>query len=232
MKGYISIVLIAIISLSSVACKNNGEKSTTNGTDYTQEEIFTSPDLSLFQLQGHVKKCIIPGFISYFGDKVMKFSEEGKLISPHYEEIERDQNGAIIEYYDPDSHSTTRIEWKDGKVIGETVLSDDGYFSFSHGYEYDKENNIVQEITARIASPTNYSNYKFDEFGNWISRTAKADKITWEERRYITYYGSDAGQDRLLKYYDNKMEEKIRRDMEREERELQSSNSSDNALNY
>lgn len=207
MKPYIKLFLFSIISLIAVSCKNNGEKSTINGTDSTQEEIFRSSDLSLYQLKGHVKECIIPG--DDMGDYIYEFDEEGNLISPKYEKIERDKNGAIVEYYDPETECTTRIKWKDGKVIGKTDRFGDSYNSSSTGYEYDKENNIVQLVQEGIPFPTNYSNYKFDEFGNWISRTQEANGTSWEESRYITYYGSDIGQERLLEYYKQKKEEEI-----------------------
>lgn len=207
MKPYIKLFLFPIISLIAVSCKNNGEKSTINGTDSTQEEIFTSPDLSLYQLKGHVKECIIPG--DDMGDFIYKFDENGNLISPKYEKIERDKNGAIIEYYNPETECTTRVKWEDGKVIGQTDLFGDIYNSSSTSYKYDNENNIAQSVQEGIAFVINYSNYKFDEFGNWISRTQEANGASWEESRYITYYGSDIGQERLLEYYKQKKEEEI-----------------------
>lgn len=213
MKPYIKLFLFSIISLIVVSCKNNGEKSAINDTDSTQEN-FTSPDLSLFQLKGHVKKCIIPG--DDMGDIIYEFNEEGNLIIPKYEKIERDKNGAIIEYYDPETECTTRIKWEDGKVIGNTDMYGDGINSSSIGYEYDKENNIVQLIQEGITFPTNYSNYKFDEFGNWISRMVEINGDSYEEKRYITYYNSEVGQDSLLEYYKQKKEEEIQRDLEQD----------------
>lgn len=213
MRNHINIALIAIISLVIISCKNSGEKNTSDNEDSIKEETFTSPDLSLFQLKGPVKKCVIS--MEDMGDIVYEFDKDGNLISPKYEKIERDTNGAIIEYYNPESECTTRIKWEDGKVIATTDLFGDGYNSSSNGYEYDKDNNLVQMTQERIAFPFNYSDYKFDEFGNWISRIQEANGTTCEEKRYITYYGSDIGQERLLEYYNQKREKEIQQNIER-----------------
>ena len=195
------------------SCNNSGDKNSSNSGDSIQEEIFTTPDLSLFQLKGHVKKCIIP--YEGLGDEIYEFDKDGNLISPKYEKIERDANGAIIEYYDPERESTIRITWKNGKVKDVTELFDDGYNYSCYGYEYDENNNIVQMGIAHVAFPYNYSDYKFDEFGNWISRIEESNGTSVEEKRYITYYGSDAGQERLLEHYGQKKEEEIQRNFSR-----------------
>lgn len=203
--------IIAILAMVITSFQSSVEKNSSNNGDSTQEEIFTSPDLSLFQLKGHVKKCIIAD--EYMGDIVYEFDKDGMLISPKYERIERDANGAIIEYHDPKRESTVRVKWENGNVKEVTELDDDGYNSDAYGYEYDKNNNIVEMIQAGVAFPYNYSDYKFDEFGNWISRIQEANGTTIEEKRYITYYGSDAGQKRLLDHYNQRKEERIRQDI-------------------
>lgn len=226
MKTSINTLVIAIIAMIITSCNNSGDKNSSNSGDSIQEEIFTTPDLSLFQLKGHVKKCIIP--YEGLGDEIYEFDKDGNLISPKYEKIKRDANGAIIEYYDPERKSTIRITWKNGKVKDVTELFDDGYNYSCYGYEYDENNNIVQMGIAHVALPYNYSDYKFDEFGNWISRIEESNGTSVEEKRYITYYGSDAGQERLLEHYGQKKEEEIQRNIEQsqlEEEALQAAKS-------
>lgn len=217
MKTSINTLVIAIIAMIITSCNNSGDKNSSNSGDSIQEEIFTTPDLSLSQLKGHVKKCIIP--YEGLGDEIYEFDKDGNLISPKYEKIERDANGAIIEYYDPERESTIRITWKNGKVKDVTELFDDGYNYSCYGYEYDENNNIVQMVIAHHVFPCNYSDYKFDEFGNWISRIEESNGTSVEEKRYITYYGSDAGQERLLEHYGQKKEEAIQRDIEQSQLE-------------
>lgn len=211
MKKYISIFLTLIISLMSLSFNHSENKNDTDGSESMQEEIFTSPDLSLFQLKAHVKKCIITD--DGLNDEIYEFDQQGNLISPKYEKIERDENGAIIEYYDPDTETTTRIKWENGNVIAETELFDDGYNASVVGFEYDDEGNIVQFAQSDIAFPFNCSNYEFDEFGNWISRDVEANGSTYKENRYITYYGSEVGQKRLLDHYAQKKERMIKRNL-------------------
>ena len=210
MKKNYYLFLILIISVIIVSCR--GRENGSNNVDSTKEEIFTSPDLSLFQLKGHVKKLIITYDASK--DIIYEFDEQGYLINPKYEKVERDQNGAIIEYYDPQSDSTTRLKWEGEKLKEETILFEDGYNSSSTGYEYDNEGNVIQLIVSGIAYPFNYSNYEFDEFGNWISRSVEANDDSYKEYRIITYYGSEVGQKRLLEHYSHKKEENIKKEIE------------------
>ena len=56
MKTSINTLVIAIIAMIITSCNNSGDKNSSNSGDSIQEEIFTTPDLSLFQLKGHVGK--------------------------------------------------------------------------------------------------------------------------------------------------------------------------------
>lgn len=212
MGKYLSLFFVIIFSLITLSCKNSGKEKTTKDAEPSHKEVFTSPDLSLFQLKGNVKECLIPG--DDMNNTVLEFDGDGNLINPKYEKIERNANGEIIEYYDPKTECKTRFKWEDGKVMGVTDMFEDGYNSTSIGYEYDKDNNIVQLIQEGVPFPTNYSNYKFDDFGNWISRTSECNGNSIEENRFITYYNSEVGQDRLLLYYKKNKEKKIQRDID------------------
>lgn len=211
---------LMLVGYATSSCSSSASKDKErNDSIATVPATMTSPDLALFQLKGKVKKCIIP--VEGLPDEVYEFDEKGNLVSPKYEKVERDKNGAIVEYYDPESESTTRITWKDGKVTEITNLFDDGINSDATGYEYDGDGNIIQMAQQGIAFPTNYSNYKYDEFGNWISRDSEANGTTITEKRYITYYDSEVGQDRLLSYYAENKENAIKSNIEQEERQAQ-----------
>lgn len=182
---------------------------------------FTTPDLAFNELHGHVDICKSgSGAGSYY--TTFSYNNMGELISidnvrPKYT---RDKNGQITK--DGDGDDVTIYKWKDNKISTE-LRSGLQYDSNEYGpviirYFYNSDNQLAYttnddsdrnwgEGQRRRKYKITYSNYQFDEMGNWISRKATStyqynfgdgwENCTdeWTEDRIITYHDSNIGKD-------------------------------------
>lgn len=187
---------------------------------------FTTPDLAFNELHGHVAKCEW-----LYGDgaqqTTLSYNYDGKLISTECEgesyTYTRDKNGQIINEIETTyslGNIVYKYKWKDNKISVKQSVSTtylDCPIGISHYYFYNSDNLLAYETCDDSDSEgfefrnlkTVYSDYKFDEMGNWISRKAKTTyqmsrdgDETWEnhtgkttEVRVITYYDSNIGKD-------------------------------------
>lgn len=192
---------------------------------------FTTSDLSFKELYGHVKECYIEtGTVNTnWPDKeTIRFSKEGVLNPKNgdYTYIfTRNDNGQIIKSKETDA--TFGYEWKDGRISKKQLLDLDGETAWGGGDErffYDN-NGLLSYILTDDGEgedgmmrnmKTTYSDYEFDEIGNWIKRKATTtyqtsmryygdngfENTEWEnqkeelyEIRRIVYYPNDLGLD-------------------------------------
>lgn len=189
---------------------------------------FTTPDLAFKELHGHVAKCEW-----LYGDgaqqTTLSYNYDGKLISTECEgesyTYTRDKNGQIINEIKTTyslGNIVYKYKWKDNKISVKQSVSTtypDYPIGISDYYFYNSDNLLAYETSddssfeggGQIRNfKTVYSDYKFDEMGNWISRKAKTTyqmldsdgDETWEnhtgkttEFRVITYYDSNIGKD-------------------------------------
>ena len=157
------------------------------------------PDLKLFDLRGPVKSCK-KGTNDYY--RTLNFAESGELThvtgsNKGKFKIHR-KNGKI-----------SKIAYNEHDLISgwdEVFTTDNmGHIKQTDGadqdcsYESKFQRNENGLITKKIVwsgcgeddddyTTTNYSNYQFDKYGNWIRRTAKTEYGTNIETRTITYY--------------------------------------------
>ena len=157
------------------------------------------PDLKLFDLRGPVKSCK-KGTKDYY--TILNFAESGELTSAtnsaHRKHKIHRKNGKI-----------TEISYNKHDLITgygyEFVIDNNGHIKEINSWdqdcsdEYTLQRNEDGLITKKIVwsgcgeddddyTTTNYSNYQFDKYGNWIRRTAKTEYGTNIESRTITYY--------------------------------------------
>ena len=157
------------------------------------------PDLKLFDLRGPVKSCKKGTKENY---TILNFTELGELShvtgwNKGKYKIHR-KNGKI-----------SKIAYNEHDLISgwyEVFTTDNmGHIKQTEGADQDCsdeskfQRNEDGLITKKIVwsgcgeddddyTTTNYSNYQFDKYGNWIRRTAKTEYGTNIESRTITYY--------------------------------------------
>lgn len=196
--------------------------------DSINRRNFTTPDLAFNELHGHVKKCewghesdgyYAPNFI-YNDEGVLSPKQGGNNYT-----YRRNKQGQITKV--SGEYETIVYGWSENRISSKEVVESEGETAFGGGavhYHYD-ENGLLHYTTTDDGCGENgymrnmktvYSDYQFDEMGNWISRksitTYQVDECgngSWENRsetnkevRVITYHDSDIG-----KGNENKMAE-------------------------
>ncbi len=155
--------------------------------DSIERRNFTTPDLALMELHGHVTQCYWKSEARnserYTG--TFDFSEDGSLTSRG---ISRNKAGQIktMKYYtEYDSiskvYSYTWANDRPSKVYYQIYYPYD-IDSGSLTFHYDNDGLLIKLTEARKEYPdisyrndqTVYSDYEFDEMGNWIKR-----KVSW-----------------------------------------------------
>lgn len=176
---------------------------------------FTSPDLLFADLHGKVKTCVWKSEVTpmhYDGN--LSFSKDGTLSPNLNHKFTRNKDGYITKinykkYYSDQDFFEYGYTWKDGKIVS-TIFK--GWESAGETKcFYDANGLLIKETDESGAegytwdSTLTYSNYEFDDMGNWIKRqvtyTFKEywdDELTdsqtkyYTETRTITYYNNDS----------------------------------------
>lgn len=190
--------------------------------DSIERRNFTTPDLVFNELHGHVEKCEWSKESDLYYPMQYSYSSEGRLVRSKGEnthKYNRDKNGQIVS--EEDGYAKTSFGWSDNKVSKRQLVSCEGETAYGNGathYFYDK-NGLLSYTTTDGGEGENgtmrnmktvYSDYEFDDMGNWISRksitTYQVDELgngSWEnhtetdkEARVITYYDSEVGKNR------------------------------------
>lgn len=204
--------------------------------DSIERRNFTTPDLAFKELHGHVEKCEWGTENNLYYPTVYTYSIEGNLVKSNDEDTRkynRDRNGQIVE--EVDGYYELSFGWSDYKVSKEQLVMCEGETAYGGGdihYFYDN-NGLLSYTTTDGGEGENgtmrnmktvYSDYEFDDMGNWISRksttTYQVDELgngSWEnhtetnkEVRVITYYDSEIGRERqglLSQLHDKRYDE-------------------------
>ena len=160
------------------------------------------PDLKLFDLRGPVKSCK-KGTKDYY--TILNFTELGELTSAnsttdsyHRKHKIHRKNGKIAEI----SYNKHDLISGYSNVF---ITDNNGHIKEINSWDQDcsdeytlqrNDNGLITKMTHRnecaeddiYFNTTNYSDYQFDKYGNWIKRTAKTEYGTNVETRTITYY--------------------------------------------
>lgn len=177
--------------------------------DKGRKKAFTSPDLSLYDLCGHVKTCITYGADGNVAER-LDFSREGALTAvggtpvEQLYAVERDGRGHIMaltarEASHDGSHDCTTYRWTPGgRVLSATWESAEG--ESTRSYIYDRFGALVSQRESGFQGDTVDSHYTYEYLGvdereraNWTERRvslkeADGTVTQWTERRSITYY--------------------------------------------
>lgn len=144
-------------------------------------------DVELNEAKGAVK-CIKSNQMGQ--DIVINFTPEGKM----------SQQGMSDAKYDADGYlQSAKMEmmgnqidisyvWENGRVIGQKMVTGMGAIEAKRTFNDDgtTKANIMDMGGNQMEMP--FTNYKFDEKGNWISRTTEMMGQTVEQTRTIEYY--------------------------------------------
>jgi len=144
-------------------------------------------DVELNEAKGAVK-CIKSNQMGQ--DIVINFTPEGKM----------SQQGMSDAKYNADGYlQSAKMEmmgnqidisyvWENGRVIGQKMVTGMGAIEAKRTFNDDgtTKANIMDMGGNQMEMP--FTNYKFDEKGNWISRTTEMMGQTMEQTRTIEYY--------------------------------------------
>ena len=144
-------------------------------------------DVELNEAKGAVK-CIKSNQMGQ--DIVINFTPEGKM----------SQQGMSDAKYDADGYlQSAKMEmmgnqidisyvWENGRVVGQKMVTGMGAIEAKRTFNDDgtTKANIMDMGGNQMEMP--FTNYKFDEKGNWISRTTEMMGQTVEQTRTIEYY--------------------------------------------
>lgn len=171
-------------------------------------EVFTTPDLALFDLQGHVKSC-------KKGNAVLKFDENGKLTSYKLADINmmkalKRKDNVIVKYgFDAGDEESLwyAVEWDAERVKHASEYNCEGAVEYDYKYGPLPEQNNKEVLLSteqkgegyNWSGTTTYTYEEFDVNGNWVKRTATDDLYcdydehntstgTTSETRTIEYY--------------------------------------------
>lgn len=144
-------------------------------------------DVELNEAKGAVK-CIKSNQMGQ--DIVINFTPEGKM----------SQQGMSDAKYDADGYlQSAKMEmmgnqidisyvWENGRVVGQKMVTGMGAIEAKRTFNDDgtTKANVMDMGGNQMEMP--FTNYKFDEKGNWISRTTEMMGQTTEQTRTIEYY--------------------------------------------
>lgn len=169
------------------------EHTKDNCKSQAQHQSFTSPDLQLLNLKGHVKEVIdIDAIMS--DDWYTYFDLNGRFIIVDEcseepilgDEFERNTKGYIIgtKY----GHFCYKnVKWNSKHQVVKIVGYDD-----TTTYTYDAKGLITKEVHTSDNGEKRTLTYRyktFDSYGNWLKRSVHpAGGDSYQERRKITYY--------------------------------------------
>ena len=121
----------------------------------------------------------------------IEFSEAGKMVnSSLMSDAVYDENGYLtsVKMSFQGQSTTVKITWENGRMKSRSlnVMGND----ITNTYNYD-ENGVVTSESINMGGQLfeiPYSDYKFDEHGNWISRKSKMMGQEMTTTRTFTYY--------------------------------------------
>lgn len=140
-------------------------------------------DVELNEAKGAVK-CIKTNQMGQ--DIVITFSEDGKMSQQGMKDAKYDADGYLqsAKMEMMGNESEVSFKWENGRVVSrkQNFMGNDVEMK----YTYNDDGTIKASNSNFGEMP--FTNYKFDEKGNWISRTTEMMGQTMELTRTIEYY--------------------------------------------
>ena len=144
-------------------------------------------DVELNEAKGAVK-CIKSNQMGQ--DIVINFTPEGKMSQQGMSDAKYDADGYLQSAKMEMMGNQIEISyvWENGRVIGQKMVTGMGAIEAKRTFNDDgtTKANIMDMGGNQMEMP--FTNYKFDEKGNWISRTTEMMGQTVEQTRTIEYY--------------------------------------------
>lgn len=185
----------------TASCGSNGKASSdtaVNVTNTTAEEaaidVFSTPDLSLCDVRGHVKEITSPD-----GENLeARFDKDGNLLNygsrDRISNVERDENGRLVAFL---GSEWMKVEWEGEVPL--TIQNTYNEMTCSDTYTRDSDGKIVkiayryqdmiEETDETEIRMVEYGSDSFDTQGNWIKRTiVYPDGEKQIIERKITYF--------------------------------------------
>ena len=218
--------IVEQISNDKTDTLNTTQAATTERTE-SNAEIFTSPDLAFNQLRGEVSKVEWLNSGDIMNPIAFYYDEEGNMYPVQSNDrpsnsFYRNDKGQITQESAPDNEFTYMYEWSDNHIIqkyDEVYAGELDRNSYAIHYHY-VENGVLEKTTRNHLSgeggemkniQTVYTDYQFDDMGNWVSRNSTTtyeirdweddgDENAWQKRteqnkeyRVIKYRNHDGG---------------------------------------
>lgn len=148
-------------------------------------------DVEYHEAKGKVKSITTNDIV--FGQpktRTIEFTVDGKQIG--VTDAEYDSNGYRIKSTDKinDITTTSNYVWENGRIV-KLITSVNG-MSLTHEYTYNAKGEVVEASmymgSAKNTMKIQYSDYKYDSRGNWISRKERFMNEQMTETRTIVYY--------------------------------------------
>ena len=123
-------------------------------------------------------------------DIVINFSEDGKMSQQGMKDAKYDADGYLqsAKMEMMGNEIEVSYKWENGRVVSQkmNVMGNDMEVKRTYNDDGTPKADIMDMGGNQMESP--YTNYKFDEKGNWISRTGEMMGQTMEQTRTIEYY--------------------------------------------
>ena len=123
-------------------------------------------------------------------DIVINFTQDGKMSQQGMKDAKYDADGYLQSAKMEMMGNEIEIsyKWENGRVVSQkmNVMGNDMEVKRTYNDDGTPKADIMDMGGNQMESP--YSNYKFDEKGNWISRTGEMMGQTMEQTRTIEYY--------------------------------------------
>ena len=146
-------------------------------------------DVEFHQAKGKVKS--ITTYLGELKPSTREFTVDGK--QKGVTDAEYDSNGYRIKSTDKmnDITTTTEYIWENGRIV-KLITSGNG-MSVTSEYTYNAKGEVIEMSSFMGTAKTNamksqYSDYKYDASGNWISRKGVFMGAQYTETRTIVYY--------------------------------------------
>ncbi|MBR2235308.1 MAG: hypothetical protein IJ892_09665 [Prevotella sp.] len=150
-------------------------------------------DVELNEATGPVKSITQSGMMGR-GEQVINFTQDGKMQAEGLTGQVYDENGYLqkvsrsVETPQGNMTITTTYKWENGKVKSQSM--DFGQGAMTQTYTYNEKGapaSMSMDMMGN-AMETPYTDYKYDDHGNWISRKMSMMGQEVEMTRKIVYY--------------------------------------------
>ena len=142
-------------------------------------------DVEANEAMGAVKK-ISQNIMGH--DQVTTFSQDGKMQREGVTDAVYDANGFLqsMKMSFQGNEVTIKYTWKDGKLATQSmnIMGNDITFSF----EYNDKGAVASQSMVGRDIKMEFTDYKYDAKGNWISRKTQMMGQDMEQTRTIEYY--------------------------------------------